>query len=64
MKEVERLDMRKHKRAESESRVVNKQFLNPDLLHYKPNSILTKEEHETLITKITNAHNSQSKKRK
>lgn len=49
--EIMRLDMRDRKSIE-DSKIYSKQYSNPDLLNYKPNSILTKEEHENIIGKI------------
>lgn len=42
----------REKKSIDESKIYSKQYSNPDLLKYKSNSVLTKEEHENLIAKI------------
>ena len=53
----------RERKSIDESKIYSKQQSNPDLLNYKPNTILTKEEHENLVSKIMEAQSQQSKKR-
>lgn len=59
---MEKLDMRMNRSSSEVVSHSNKILSNPELLHYNPNSILSKEEHEALVEKIQKAQEAQRKR--